>query len=106
MTKLVEAAERRAILRCPDYDESNTYWKEVDDLLAEQDTLMNKIRSFNNEITILKPSSFAVSDFLNNPSPSKKRKASAVEGNDSMDDSDDVSEICSSVAKVVGVSKE
>ena len=74
MTKLVEAAERRAILRCPEYDESNTYWKKVDDLLAEQDMLMNKIRSFNNEITILKPSSFAVSDFLINPSPSKNGK--------------------------------
>ena len=48
MTKLIEAAEQRAIQRCPEYDGNNRYWKKVDDMLADQDKLMNKIRSLKN----------------------------------------------------------
>ena len=92
MTKLIEAAERRAIQRCPDYDANNQYWKRVDDMLVDQDKLMCKIHSFNDDVIMQKPSEFGVSDFLNNPSPSKKRKATDVDGIDSNDGGDDGSD--------------
>jgi len=106
MTKLIEAAERRASQRCKEYDGENFYWKKVDDLLADQDKLMTKIRSFNNDVILLKRSAFGVSDFLNNPSPTKKRKATEVEVIDTVDGADDGSDISSSAITVTKVSKK
>ena len=55
MTKLVEAAERRALQRCPKYSKTNVYWKKVDGMLIEQEQLMAKIKNFNNSIMDQKP---------------------------------------------------
>ena len=74
MSNLVEAVERRAAQRCPKYNKSNVYWKKVDQLLLEQEELMEKIRNFNTSIIDQKPSALSISEFLNEPSPSKKRK--------------------------------
>ena len=106
MTKLIEAAERRASQRCQEYDGENLYWKKVDDLLADQDKLMTKIRSFNNDVIMQKPSAFGVSDFLNNSSPTKKRKATEVEVIDTVDGADDGSDSSSSAITVTKVSKK
>ena len=35
MTKLIEAAEMRAILCCPEYYNNNPYWQKVEKLLKE-----------------------------------------------------------------------
>ena len=75
MTKLVEAAERRALQRCPKYSNTNVYWKKVDGMLIEQEQLMAKIKNFNNSIMDQKPLS-VVSEFLNEPSPLKKTEGS------------------------------
>ena len=48
IAKLIEAVEWRAILRCPNYDSNNQYWKQIDGLLYEKDNLMGNICSFNN----------------------------------------------------------
>ena len=43
----VDAAERRATSRCPEYNPTNIYWIKVDQLLEDQDKLLAKIRCFN-----------------------------------------------------------
>ena len=63
MTKMIAAAERRAMQRCPEYDECNQYWAKVDVMLKEQDQLMIKIRNFNDKIMNQKPAATLVSDF-------------------------------------------
>ena len=98
MTKMIEAAERRAMQRCPEYDKCNQYWAKVDMMLKEQDQLMIKIRNFNEKIMNQKPAAHLVSDFLNNPSPDKKRKAIEI----AIDD--DVSDISSNRATLTEVS--
>ena len=75
-------------------------------MLVDQDKLMTKICSFNNDVIMQKPSSFGVSDFLNNPSPRKKRKASDLDGHESMGGVDDGSESCSSAANLTEVSNK
>ena len=82
MRKLVEAAERRALQRCPKYNKDNMYWKKVDRMVMEQEEFMEKIRAFNTSIMDQKPSSVSISEFLNEPSPNKKRK---VEHTDDVD---------------------
>lgn len=46
----VEAAERRAASRCPEYNSTNVYWIKVDSLLDDQDKLLAKIRTFNTQL--------------------------------------------------------
>ena len=82
MSKLVEAAERRALQRCPKYNKSNVLWKKVDELLIEQEELMMKIRNFNTSIIDQKPCAVSISEFLNEPSPSKKRKVAHADDAD------------------------
>lgn len=43
----IEAAERRAVLRCPEYDENNIFWKRVDSLLVTQESIMERMHKFN-----------------------------------------------------------
>ena len=74
MRKLVEAAERRALQRCPKYNKDNVYWKKVDQMVIEQEEFTEKIRNFNTSIMDQKLSTLSISEFLNEPSPSKKRK--------------------------------
>ena len=104
MTELVDAAERRALLRCPEYDNTNPFWKKVDVLLEEQETFLGKIRKFNEQIMGNSASSFTVSEFLNQPSPTKpssnKRKATELDDSISLDSSvgnDDGDDISSTV---------
>ena len=40
----IDAAERRATQRCKDYDSTNQYWKTVDDLLSEQQSINKQLR--------------------------------------------------------------
>ena len=74
MSKLIEAAERRAAQRCPEYNPENPFWKKVDSLLVEQEKLMAKISGFNDSVLKRKTSICEVSEFLNSPSPAPKKK--------------------------------
>ena len=116
MTKMVAAAESRALQRCPEYDETNMYWARVDVMLKEQDELMNKIRNFNDKIMNQKPAATMVSDFLNKASPDKKRKTNGSDTSNLLSinevavdhvgvDDDAFSEVSSNVAVPTEVSK-
>ena len=48
LDRLVNAAERRAEARCPQYDKNNTHWQRVYYLLAQQDSVLQRIHE-NNE---------------------------------------------------------
>ena len=67
--KQIAHAERRAEVRCPEYDQSNLHWKRVDELLKKQDEVVNRLHDMNktapqnvNEVT----------EFLNQSSPKKR----------------------------------
>ena len=64
-------AERRAEMRCPEYDKDNFYWKSVDKLIEAQFAVMERIRSFNHKSSVDKSDGVQVSDFLNQTSPKK-----------------------------------
>lgn len=90
MTKSIDAAEWRLMQRYLNYNSGNPYWVKDDDMLKDQDKLMVKIRSFSESIMNQQPSVSHVSDFLNNPSTSKKRKATVMDGLHSDDGGDDL----------------
>ena len=77
-------------------------------MLKEQDELMLKIRNFNKTIINQKPNVGLVSDFLNNPSPNKKRKAIDIGDVTSVAVAadDDMSDISSNRGTVTEVSKK
>ena len=105
MTKMIDAGEGRAMQRCPEYDSSNQYWVKIDNMLKDQDKLMDKIRTFNKGIMNQKPSISLVSDFLNNASPTKKRKAIEVDEMNSNDVDDDMSDTSGNAVTVTKVSQ-
>ena len=57
-------------------------------MLIEQEELMAKIRNFNSSIMDQKPSALSISEFLNEPSPSKyarkKRKVADIDDGDNI----------------------
>ena len=76
LSKMIETAERRAWSRCSDYDPESVYWKKVDTLLQDQDKLLLKIRSFNDNTLFEKSkTNVSVSSFLNEASPNKQSGA-------------------------------
>ena len=46
----IEAAERRAFVRCKDYDASNMFWKQCDDLINKQVEITENIAKFTMNI--------------------------------------------------------
>lgn len=73
LSKQIEAVERRAASRCNDFDPENIYWKKVDILLQDQDKLLLKIRTFNDNMLINKSKrNVSVFLFLRKPSPNKE----------------------------------
>ena len=68
LSRQVEAAERRATLRCPEYDPINIHWQRVDALIEEQEFVLSRIRDFNEHKSTLPPT---VTPFMNAPSPEK-----------------------------------
>ena len=84
----IEGAERRANLRCPEYDENNIHWKRVDDLLEQQSEVIKLIKEYNLQITkeSSKLHNTEVSEFLNQASPIKKPKEKPKEAIDLVSD--------------------
>ena len=69
----IQAAEKRAQMRCPEYDKDDANWIRVDKLQAMQDKLMNRMMDENrkiNEVTAID-----LSLEKDNDSPTKKRAA-------------------------------
>ena len=72
-------AERRAEMRCPEYDKDNFYWKCVDKLIEAQAAVMERIRSFNHKSSVDKSDGVKVSNFLNQLSPNKSSNKRTLE---------------------------
>ena len=66
MIIIIEDEERRDLLRCPEYYDTNEYWIKVNDLLKSQQELIVKIRKFDETIMDREVSSLQVYDFLMN----------------------------------------
>jgi len=49
LCKQVESAERRATVRCKEYDSNNIHWKRVDDLIEEHNEAIKNLKEFVNE---------------------------------------------------------
>jgi len=81
IARQLEAAEKRAVLRCHTYSKNNVHWQRVDTLIEDQQCVMDRIKSFN----IAKSAQLKdpkVSEFLNQPNPRKnykKRSADEIE---------------------------
>ena len=43
----LEAAEKRALQRCPEYDPNNNYWETVNKLIEDQEEVVKRIRALN-----------------------------------------------------------
>ena len=75
----IKSAENRALIRCPEYKESNVYWQRVDALMQQETNCVLMINKYNNEMLTENetPQSNVtqVSEFLNQPSPVKKKRA-------------------------------
>ena len=65
-------AEKRAEQRCPKYDATNVYWKQVDQLIEDQQSVMDRIRAFNTPVTTSIQNT-KVSEFMNQDSPIKNK---------------------------------
>ena len=65
-------AEKRAEQRCPKYDATNVYWKQVDQLIEDQQSVMDRIRAFNTLVTTSIQNT-KVSEFMNQDSPIKNK---------------------------------
>ena len=50
LSKQIDAAERRAAVRCETYCTTNRYWKMVDDLMEQQTDVTVSIKGFNGNI--------------------------------------------------------
>ena len=76
--------------------------------MIEQDELMVKIRNFNTSIIDQKPCAASISEFLNEPSPSKKRKVAHTDDadNDSIESSTDGSKGTTSAKATTYVRKK
>ena len=47
ISRLIEAAERRAEMRCKEYNQSNKFWQKVDELMVKQEDIMKRMEEFN-----------------------------------------------------------
>ena len=70
-------AEKRAE-RCPEYDATNIYWKRVDQLIEDHQSVMDRIKSFNSTVSTSNQKT-EVSEFINQESPVKDRKKRFIE---------------------------
>jgi hypothetical protein len=98
MARSIEALEKRAMIRCPEYDENNIHWKKADELSEQHQLLVKSIgekteKMFSNSNDLGNEDiEETVGDFMNKPSPpSKKQRKSTKEVAEVqlLDDSDD-----------------
>ena len=81
LMRQVDAAERRAIIRCKEYDPTNRFWKMVDDLMDEQAESTAKLKEFKNSVDTTKDSNVIDLDNLDESveiEPATKKRKSNV----------------------------
>ena len=92
IARQVEAAEKRAIQRYPEYNADNYFWKRSDELLQRQEDIMQEIREMNTKkVENNEKGHGSVSEFLNAESPVKesKKRSSVVTSVDLSNNSSD-----------------
>ena len=92
IARQVEAAEKRAIQRYPEYNADNYFWKRSDELLQRQQDIMQEIREMNTKkVENNEKGHGSVSEFLNAESPVKesKKRSSVVTSVDLSNNSSD-----------------
>ena len=73
LARQVEVLETRAKMRCPEYDDSNLFWKKADAIIKKHDQVMDRISNLNSQCDpVSYESSPKVSEFLNESSLIKK----------------------------------
>ena len=99
MARSIEALEKRAMIRCPEYDENNIHWKKADELSEQHQLLVKSIgekteKMFSNSNDLENNGiDQSVGDFSNETSPSKKKQRKStkevaeIEVLDDLDDS-------------------
>ena len=96
ISRQIQAAERRAELRCKEYDPSNMHWKVVDELLAKQAVLTQKMEKNTASFTSTDEMNGVsiVSEFMDESSPTKPSKhvVDSDESDDSIKVSDEVTD--------------
>ena len=87
----ITSAENRAKERCPTYNPNNAYWRRVDGLVQQQSDCVFMMNKYNNDMMMEsekpEPVVTNISEFLNLPSPVKKKRNIEV----MVDDDDEVS---------------
>ena len=95
----IKASERRAFVRCKEYDASNMFWKHCDDLINKQAEITENIAKFTMNINPTNgddEKKKSIEDFIGSdseslfspnkrPSPSKKKKGRNKNSNDNTD---------------------
>ena len=73
LARQLEGAEIRAKQRCPQYDESNPFWKKTNEIIKKHDQVMDRISNVNSQCDpVSYESSSKVSEFLNENSSRKR----------------------------------
>ena len=49
-SKNIENAERRAAMRCKEYDSNNIHWKKVDNMIEEHDQIMDDLKKYSESL--------------------------------------------------------
>lgn len=50
LARQVEVVEQRVKVHCPEYNESNTFWKKADIVNKNREQVMNRINRLNGQI--------------------------------------------------------
>ena len=107
LARQVEVSETKAKMRCPEYDDSNLFWKKADAIIKKHDQVMDRIINLNSQCDpVSYESSPKVSEFLNENSPKKRENAKHNNDGLIMLDSDTSDDDTASVPKKSKVSLE
>ena len=51
LSRQIDIAEKRALMRCPECDPNNSFWLKVDELISEQETVTTSMQNFSKSLT-------------------------------------------------------
>ena len=76
LARQVQVLETRAKIRCPEYNDSNLFWKMADAIIKKHEEVMDRISKLNSQCDpVSYEDSPNVSGFLNEKSPRKRDNA-------------------------------
>jgi hypothetical protein len=76
-SKSIENAERRAAMRCKEYDSDNIHWKKVDNMIEEHDRILDDLKKYSESLKAVatdKNTADNIDDFINGKETSNKDK--------------------------------